>query len=105
MTQPRWHGPTKRRTTPNQFCGYGNKFRAGETSSGDIKQAPVAAPYNSKVLLNLLPSYSFRDANVSRRVTYYNTLSDSDHAALRFTEYVQASFWERYPLLISLTQL
>ena len=69
--------------------GTETKLRAGETSSGDIKQAPVAAPYNSKVLLNLLPSYSFRDANVSRRVTYYNTLSDSDHAALRFTEYVQ----------------
>jgi len=64
------------------------KLRATETSSGDIKQAPVAAPYNWKALLNSLPSYSFRNANVSRRATYYNNLDASDLAALRFMEYV-----------------
>ena len=65
------------------------KLTASETSSGDIKQDPVAAPYNWKALLTSLPSYSFRDTNVSRRVTYCNNLGASDLAALRFTEYAR----------------
>ena len=58
-----------------------------ETSPGDTKQAPVAAPHDWRGLLNSLPSYSFRDANISRRVTYFNNLDASDLGALRFMEY------------------
>jgi hypothetical protein len=77
-----------------------------ETSSGDIKQAPVAAPYDWNALLNSLPNYSFRGANVSRRATYFNNLEASDLAALRFTEYVHLPrLWEQNSVLISLTQL
>jgi hypothetical protein len=61
---------------------------AGETSPGHTKQAPVAAPYDWKAFLKSLPTYSFRDANISRRVTYFNNLDASDQAALRFSMYL-----------------
>lgn len=82
------------------------KPTAGETSSGATKQGPVAAPYDWKAFLNSLPTYSFRDANISRRVTYFNNLDASDQAALRFSTFVHyLILGEENSILTPLTQL